>query len=470
MTVVLHADYTLFDGVLQPHLAVSVGDDGRVLAVGPARELSAPSDTGESSVVRLAGKALLPGFVNAHSHAFQRVLRGRTEYREPGHEDDDFWAWRAAMYDAATRLDPEQIEAVTTFAYAEMLRAGYTHVAEFHYVHHQPDGTPYADPLELSRRVVASARTAGIGMTLLPVAYQRGGPGTPASAKQRRFLHRDADAFANTLSGSRELADLGRCPVQVGMAAHSVRALDRSFLEEMAALGGVVHAHVNEQPKEIAQCLAEHGLRPIELLADVGLLSPQFVGVHATHIDEAEVRLLGESGAQVCVCPTTERNLGDGLPPLRDLVDAGVSLSIGSDSHANVDPFAEIAALENGERLRSGKRNVLAGVGPGGAVGGPLIAAGTRGGARACGLDAGRIHPGSRADLVSIDLESPRLVGSSVGAEGGHSLLAAMALSGSAELVQDVWVGGARVVNNGHHPGWREARAGFETVMRSLVS
>lgn len=464
MTRSLQADFTLLHGSLVRDVVVTMGSDGLIHAVQTAKE----ADAAGLSVERLAGGALLPGFVNAHSHAFQRVLRGRTEHRTPGRADDDFWSWREAMYAAANRMTPEQIEVVTRFAYLEMLRAGFTHVAEFHYLHHQPDGTPYEDRLELSRRVVEAARTAGIGLFLVPVAYQRGGPDTPASPRQRRFLHPTPDAFLRTLEDAQGLLSDGPLPVGLGFAAHSVRALERPYLEALAGIDTTAHAHINEQPREVEQCLAEHGQRPTELMADVGLLGPRFVGVHATHLSTTEIRLLGETGSTVCVCPTTERNLGDGLPPLSELVAAGAGVCVGTDSHAVIDPFAEIAALENGERLRAGRRNALAGEGPDHGVGKALLAAGTSGGATAVAARVGRICVGHRADLVAVDLSAPALAGTPVGEHGAASLRDAICLAGTASLVRDVWVGGRQVIRDGHHSGWDAALADYLEVVRSL--
>lgn len=463
----LQADHTLIDGALLPDIVVHI-DGGRIQAVGSAN----CADADGVPTRRLRGKVLLPGFVNGHSHAFQRVLRGRTEYAPAGTGDDDFWSWREAMYEAATRLRPEQIGAVTRFAYAEMLRAGFTHVAEFHYLHHQPDGTPYDDPLELTRRVLSAADDAGIGITLLRVAYQRGGPAVGAAPRQRRFVDANPESYASSLEASIALADrAAQRPVHVGIAAHSVRALDRDWLDALHVLAGsdgLLHAHISEQPKEIQLCLAEHGLRPVQLLGEVGLLGPNFVGVHATHLDASEIALLGATRSIACICPTTERNLGDGLPPLRPLIDAGVTTAIGSDSHAVIDPFAEMAALENGERLRTGRRNVLVG-GPNNEVARTLLDAGTLGGARACQLDAGAIREGLRADLVTVDIQSPQLAGLGAGQHGVSSLLAGLTLAGNASLVRDVWVGGRQVVDDGVHPGWESSLAAYTEVMLSLA-
>ncbi len=458
----LAPDLAFVDGALRRDVRVRVGADGLIEAVG-SPGLLPPA----GPVMRLPGKVLLPGFVNAHSHAFQRVLRGRTEYAERT-GGDDFWTWRAAMYGAANRLTPEEIEVVSRLAYIEMLRAGYTHVAEFHYLHHQPDGTPYAEPLELTRRVLAAAASAGIGITLLRVAYQRGGPGIPASFDQRRFVDPSPEAYAEALAATLALtAPQARRPVLAGIAAHSVRALDRTWLAALAALPApVLHAHVAEHPREIAECLAEHGLRPVQLLAELGMLSPRFVAVHATHLDPSEIALLGGAGAIACICPTTERNLGDGLPAVRDLLDAGARLAIGSDSHAVIDPFAEIAALENGERLRTGRRNVLVGgSGRHAGIATTLLTAGSDGGRAASGLPPAGIRRGARADLVTVDLSSPQLAGVGVGAHGDPSLLAALALAGNASMVRDVWVGGTEVVRDGHHAGWESALRAYEVLV-----
>lgn len=442
MTTLL-ADWTWLDGTLHRDLAVTI-QGGVVTAVGPPA----------GPVQRLPGRVLLPGFVNAHSHAFQRVLRGRVEAA-----GGSFWGWRDAMYRAVDRLTPDLLEAATRFAFVEMVAAGWTHVVEFHYVHHQAGGTPYDDPAELSRRVLAAAEFAGIGITLLPVAYQRGGAGVPAAGGQLRFLH-TADAFARLVE---ELRGEEREGVRVGFAAHSVRAVDRAFLAELVRLPAeVVHAHVSEQPREIRECLAEHGRRPIELLADVGLLGSRFTGVHATHLGDGEAELLGETGSAVCVCPTTERNLGDGLPDLGALLAAGVPLSLGTDSHARIDPFAEARALEDGERLRSGKRVVLA---AGGTTAAAVLAAATTGGARCAGVPGGRLVVGAPADLVAVALDEASCAGTE---DDPDALAGALLLTASPRDVTDVWVRGRRVVADRRHARMAEAAAGFRSAVATI--
>jgi formimidoylglutamate deiminase len=455
------ADATWIDGRLVRDAIVTVGDDGRIATVGVGL------DVGEQTVERLRGRVLLPGFVNAHSHSFQRLIRGRTE-AHPGDRADDFWGWRDAMYHAVEHLDPEGVERIARMAFVEMAMAGWTHVVEFHYVHHQGGGRPYADRNELARRVLAAAEFAGIGITLLRVAYQRGGAGVPPSRGQLRFVDTQED-FVRAFEDLRGVKSTGPRPVNVGIAAHSVRALDRDYLRALASLAplGPVHAHVSEQPREIEECLAEHGMRPVELLADVGLLSPRFTAVHATHLGPGEAELLGESGSNACICPTTERNLGDGLPDLSALIDAGVTLCLGSDSQARIDPFAELRALEDGERLRTGRRVVLAGEG---GTARAVFRAAMSGGARSAGLDAGRIEVGARADLVTVRVDEPAFAGTSMGPGSEEALAEALVLGGSPGLVEDVWVGGRRIVQGGRHPYLDEAVRGYEQVVAHVFS
>lgn len=469
MARALQADLTLVDGQLVPGVVVRVGRDGRLESVDEVGTKTLPHEgpPDRAPVQRLRGKALLPGFVNAHSHAFQRLLRGRTEYRAHGRDGDDFWSWRQAMYRASEVLDPDDMEAVCRFAFLEMKLAGFTHVVEFHYLHHGPRGVRYADPIEMSRRVLAAADFAGIGITLLRVAYQRGGPGQMPSPEQLRFVDRDPERYFESLEATAADCRDSRCrPVRVGIAAHSVRALDADYLRALGAGsdGRRVHAHASEQPLEIEQCLAETGRRPVELLADCGLLNERFSAVHVTHLGPGEASLLGEAGATAVICPTTERNLGDGLPNLPDLIEAGVSLAVGTDSHARIDPFAEMRQLEDGERLRTGRRNVLASA-AGETVAPTLLAAAASGGARAAGLDAGRIEAGRRADLVAVDLEDPSLGGLIGTPNAEAAVLAALILGGHTRLVTDVWVGGRHEVRAGECLRWKQAAQAYGAVV-----
>jgi formimidoylglutamate deiminase len=478
----IQADLTLIDGELRPGVIVRIGRDGTIESVDQPEvvrdrpDLPAVSPSFEQSgragpsVKRLRGRILLPGFVNAHSHAFQRLLRGRTEHRAHGATGDDFWSWREAMYRVTEALSPEDVEAVSRFAFLEMKLAGFTHVVEFHYLHHQPGGRPYDDPAELARRVLAGAEVAGIGVTLLRVAYQRGGAGQPPTPPQLRFVDRDIDAYARHLEATEAaVAELDEGIFSCGIAAHSVRALDRRYLEGLGALAGgrVVHAHVAEQPRELEECLAEHGMGPTELLEACGLLGPRFTAVHATHLPPGAAERLGRAGSGACICPTTERNLGDGLPNLSALRAAGVSLSVGTDSHARIDPFAELRMLEDGERLRTLRRNVLTD-GPGGLVAPTLFAAATSGGARAAGLGSWGIKEGSRADLVSLRMDDPALAGIACTDDAARTLFSALAMGGHPRLVSDVWVAGRHEVQDGECLRWEQACEDYVQVVRKV--
>ncbi|MDP2312171.1 MAG: formimidoylglutamate deiminase [Pseudomonadota bacterium] len=438
----------LYSGcALHPALAVQIAGD-RVGRVVPAAQLPAGA-----VVERLPGRALLPGFVNAHSHAFQRGLRGHVQYASgpgptsaPGPSGggssrpafaDSFWTWRDRMYRLANALDPDGVEAVSALAFLEMARAGFTTVGEFHYLHHAPDGARYADPDELALRVVAAAETVGIRIVLLRVAYARAGAGLDPNPLQRRFYDRGPDDVLAALARLRARG------VAVGLAPHSVRACPADWLTALAAFDGPVHAHVDEQPAEIAASLHEHGRRPLQVFADAGLLGPRFTAVHLTHPDDDELALLRAAGGRVCVCPTTELDLGDGLFPLDRA--AGIELCIGSDSHALIDPFTELRSIEWHARAATGRRNVMGPFEHPDGSANALLHAGTRGGALALGVDAGTLAPGTLADLVAVDIADVAL--------RGARLLPALVFSGHPGLVTDVWVGGRRIVAGRHHLG-----------------
>jgi formimidoylglutamate deiminase len=383
----------------------------RVVGVGPASD-------GE----RLVGRAIAPGFVNAHSHAFQRGLRGRVERRAPDHLEDDFWSWRERMYALAESLDPASIREASERCFREMLSAGYTSVAEFHYVHHRPDGKPYGQPNALAEAVAEAAQQAGIRLLLLPVAYARGG--IP------RFRDAGVDDFLERVDALRGWAK-GRDLVQVGVAAHSVRAVPRAWLErigEYARRNGMpLHVHADEQPREIEECRDEHGMRPVELLAETGFLGRRTTVVHATHADERELGLLAERGSSVCACPTTEGNLGDGFLPAQSILRLGIGLQIGSDSHVRIDPFEELREIETGARRLSGRRNVL--VQPGEDSPTPwLLAAGW-------GRDS--LETGGPADFVEIDLEHPEVA-------DVEDLPSALVFGAGSGVVVATWSGGRR--------------------------
>ncbi|WP_225408765.1 formimidoylglutamate deiminase [Stigmatella hybrida] len=457
-TTVYQPDLLYVRGRLQEGGALRVGADGRILEPG------GPLPEG-ARLVRLPGRALLPGLVNGHSHAFQRLIRGRTEYVAEGHGSDDFWSWREAMYRAAEALTPEEVYTASRQAFLEMVLSGITAVGEFHYLHHQPDGTPYEDRNELARAVIRAARDVGLRIVLLRVGYARAGFRVPENPRQRRFIEPDVDMF---LAAVAELARAtrGDPAVTVGLAPHSVRAVPKEWLTVLAGVRTdmPVHMHVAEQPREVEVCLAEHGRRPVELLEELGVLETRFTAVHAVHVTEDEARMLGEVSAGVCACPSTERNLGDGIIPADMLAAQGVRLSLGSDSQALVDLLDEARQLEGHLRLRRLRRAVMD---PGGGavdgLGVRLLELATVNGAKSLGLPTGTLDPGTPADFFTVDLNHPSLVGASPA-----SLLSGIVLGTDKAAVRDVAVDGKLVVRDGLHPRAEETGRAFHTLARRL--
>ncbi|HYH30588.1 MAG TPA: formimidoylglutamate deiminase [Pseudonocardia sp.] len=399
-----------------------VVDGGRI---GDVREEAAsPGD------VHLPG-LVLPGFADAHGHAFHRALRGRTHDR-----GGTFWTWRERMYAVAARLDPDRYLALARATYAELALGGVTCVGEFHYLHHAPGGRPYADPNAMGRALVQAAADAGVRLTLLDTCYLAGGLDAdghaPLDEVQRRFSDGDAEAWAA------RVADLTDGPaVRVGAAVHSVRAVPAAQLPRVvaAAAGRPLHVHLSEQPAENAACLAHHGCTPAALLAEHGVLGPATTAVHATHLTDADIALLGTSRTTVCACPSTEADLADGTGPFRALQAAGSPLALGSDQHVAADLPAEARLAEAHERLASGERGRLAPA--------ALVEALTAAGHTALGWpDAGRIAAGHRADLVAVALDRPR----TAGADPAQAVLVA-----GAEDVHTVVVDGRVVVRDGRH-------------------
>lgn len=416
---------------LRRGLAVELAD-GRIARVLPASD--APADA-----ERLPGLALLPGFANGHSHAFQRDIRGVVERVDPARPEDDFWTWREAMYAAAGSHDPDSMHDVARRAFRQMRRAGYTAVGEFHYVQHRPDGTFYDDPNAMAKAVCTAAEAEGLRIVLLLVAYERGGHARPLADGQRRFVDPTVASYLARLDALAAWAS-DRPLVTVGAAPHSMRACSRAWLEAIAArtraLGLPLHVHASEQPREVEESLAEHGLRPVALLGAAGALGPLTTIVHGTHVDAAEIALLAAAESTVCVCPTTEANLGDGYAPVRALFEAGVPMSIGSDSNTIIDPLVEARELEHIARRTALRRNVL--VRPG--EDGParvLLDVLWDFGARSLGLPEPRIAAGAPADLVALDLGDDEIAG-----VADEHLAAALVFAGSARLVRRTWVAG----------------------------
>jgi formimidoylglutamate deiminase len=439
--------WVVLDGVAQlvrqPRIRFD-RESGQILAItGPDSQPDSqdpPSD--EPELLHDLGHALLiPGMVNAHSHAFQRAIRGAT-HTLGLNSPSSFWSWRAAMYEVANTLDPQGVYDHTRACFAEMLGRGITCVGEFHYLHHAPDGVPYADPNELSRQVIRAADDVGVRLSLLEVYYSRSGSGSEATGplpEQRRFCDGSTDAYLARVDQLRESAS---AMLQIGVAPHSVRAVGADELARLAAYANAhalpIHAHVSEQPLENQQCQAEHGRTPLQVFADAGCLARRhaFTAVHAIHVTDADLQLLRDH--QVCACPTTEADLGDGIIPATSWREHGATLSLGSDSNAVIDLVQEARLLEMHERLRLQARLCLRD--DQGRVAPVLLAAATTGGAQALGRpELGRLAVGSPFDAVAIDLDHPTLRG-----VADHLTLDALLLAGTAEPISQVWVAGRR--------------------------
>jgi formiminoglutamate deiminase len=413
---VYHADHAWVNGAVVRNIGIEVLD-GRFTAL----------DAGEPDV-HLPG-LVLPGFANTHSHAFHRALRGRTHG-----ERGSFWTWRNLMYDVAARLDPDSYFELARAVYGEMALAGITAVGEFHYLHHGPDGRRYDNPNAMGDALLAAAREAGIRITLLDALYLTATvDGAPLEGVQRRFGDRDFDAWATRVEALKSAAH-----ARIGAAIHSVRAVPAGFLPGMTGRGPL-HVHLSEQRAENEQCLAAYGCTPAELLNRHGVLGTETTAVHATHLTDADVKTL--SGTGVCFCPTTERDLADGIGPARALADAGSPLSLGSDSHAVIDPFEEARGLEMNERLATERRGHFSA--------GELLAAATNHAALGW-TDAGTIAVGRRADLVAVSLDSPR----TAGVDPAGAIFAATAAD-----VTHVVADGRMIVDGGRHTGFDVPRA-----------
>ena len=377
---------------------------------------------------RLSG-ITIPGLVNAHSHAFHRALRGRTHS-----EGGDFWTWRDLMFRVAERLDPDNYYELALATFVEMALAGITAVGEFHYVHHQADGTPYDERNAMGDAVIRAASDAGIRMTFLDTCYFRGGLRTlQVEGVQRRFSDGDVAGWIERVSS----LDAGEA--NVGGAIHSVRAVDPSAMEEIAAWARdaavPLHMHASEQKAENEECQAVFGMSPIEVAAQHGVLGPQTTIVHGTHVSPLDVELLATSRTGVCMCPTTERDLADGVGPGSAFAGASIPLSLGSDGHTTIDLFEEARALEMDERLVTGRRGIFNPM--------TLMTAATRGGAHSLGWNTGALEEGLLCDLVVLDATSPRLAT----ADDARGVV----FCASAADVTDVIVGGRRVVSDRHH-------------------
>ena len=443
-----------------------IGADGSLTGVA--------AGTKPDGVPRAAGP-VLPGMPNLHSHAFQRAMAGLAERAGPraGASEDSFWTWREVMYGFLGSLDPDQVEAIAAQLYVEMLKAGYTAVGEFHYLHHGPDGQPYDDVAEMSRRIVAAASETGIGLTHLPVLYGYGGfGGQSAGEGQRRFLNDPARLLEIATAIEK---DHRGGQVRVGIAPHSLRAVTPESLGE--GIAGItalapdapIHLHIAEQEKEVRDCIDWCGRRPMEWLLDEVEVDPRWCLVHATHMTEAETAGLAASGAVAGLCPTTEANLGDGLFPAPGYLAQKGVFGIGSDSHISVSPIEELRWLEYGQRLIERQRNVLAVGREEASVGAFLYKRALAGGAQSLGRPIGRLAGGCRADLLVLDPETPALAPLLAQAEGDR-LLDALVFAGNVNPLRDVMVGGQWVVQEGRHRREKAVLKRYQAALAVLAS
>jgi formiminoglutamate deiminase len=426
---IYHSDLAVIEGVVRERVTIVV-DDGRFGAI-------TCDDHPPAASVRLRGLTM-PSMANAHSHAFHRALRGRVQTG-----GGSFWTWREVMYAAVERLDPDSYFRLARATFAEMALAGYGVVGEFHYLHHPPDGGRYADPNAMGAALLAAADEAGIRITLLDTLYLHGGIGRDASYRspegaQVRFGDGSVDAWMERVE-----VLVSSTTQRIGAAVHSVRAVDRPAVRQVAVWAAgreaPLHTHVSEQPAENEECLAAHGLTPTGVLNEAGAVGRDFTAVHATHVTDRDIGILGSARATACFCPTTERDLGDGIGPSRALAEAGAAIALGSDSQAVIDPFEETRALELNDRLDSGER--------GRHPTQRLVAMATLAGHRSLGWDdAGMIATGCRADLVTVSLDSVRTAGASPDVALETALFAATAAD-----VRDVIVDGVPIVAEGRH-------------------
>lgn len=433
-----------------------------VISVDPSGDIVdiAPDDV--VSTARLVNGAAIPGMPNVHSHAFQRAMAGQAEHRASN--QDSFWSWREAMYRHAGRMTPEVLNAVAAQLYSDMLKAGYTSVCEFHYLHNQPNGAPYDDPTVMCQAVIDAATSAGIGLTLMPTLYQTSAfGGAPATERQRQFALA-TDAFLKLHDRLRASAHSAQ--LEIGVALHSLRAVPPQSLSEVLALtreAKTIHIHIAEQAREVDDALRVLERRPIEWLLANGHVDDRWCLVHATHATAEELAGVAAAKAVIALCPTTEANLGDGIFPMQTWLEVGGAFAIGSDSHISISPCEELRWLEYQARLARRQRNVLATeLSP--STGGTLWRKACEGGARASGRYIGALEVGARADIVVLDLNAPLFCGRS-----DDAIIDTFVFAGGSEAVRDVMVGGRWLVQERKHYAETAVSAGYKRAMAKLV-
>lgn len=482
-------DLIFTNGRFERGRALVCDASGAIVRVVPVEELS------DEKRVRLSSRAMLPGMVNAHSHAFQRVLRGRTEYRTS--ERDSFWTWREMMYSAATRLTPADVFDASRMAFLEMALGGITAVGEFHYLHHAPDGTSYEDPNLLAKEVIRAANEVGLRIALLRVAYARSGFNVEPNPQQARFIESDPETYLKNLELLCSAVNRGSSPTVregvteinnapdawVGVAPHSVRAVPLDHLKAVIAYANdqklKIHMHVAEQPAEVSACIEEYRRTPVALLETEGLLSNQFTAVHAIYATPKAIAAFAKTGATICACPTTERNLGDGVVPAQDYMNHDVAICLGTDSHAQIDLLEDARELEYHLRLQKLERAVLAGkphvredvparlqknrTPADGGISALLFDCATINGARSIGAPDGSLEAGKPADFFTVDLDDPSIAGAS-----RDDLLTSIVFTASRAAIREVIVGGKPIVSEGRHLIQEEVVERFGELQKRL--
>lgn len=469
MTTLYRPELLYRDGEFVSGAGLLVSDAGLIL-----QDAEGGLSADAVRVVEMPGKALLPGFVNAHSHSFQRLIRGRAESRAGSGRD--FWSWRGTMYRAAKGLQPQDLFDAARMAFLEMALAGITTVGEFHYLHNDADGRPYEDPNLLAKQVIAAARSVGLRIVLLRVAYLRSGydhptnedlsVGTPVERDpgQVRFFETGETFLKNMDALMRDCS--GEAEVGFGVAPHSVRAVPLPELKKIAEWNRdaklPLHMHVSEQAAENEACVREHGMTPVSLFERERILSPEFTAVHAIHVTEAELKALGEAGASVCACPTTERNLGDGVFGADRAMAAGVRVALGTDSQAQIDPMEDARELEYHLRLIQQKRGILDGINdvP---IARRLLECATVNGGRAMGLSGGELKAGMAADFFTVGLKDAAIAGHSA-----EDLLPLLVFALRPAAMRDVVVRGRMIVRDGRHEVGEEIVSRYEELHRRV--
>lgn len=434
---------------------------GKSILADDAGKIALPDE--QAAHIDLAGKALLPGFVNAHSHSFQRLIRGQAESRAVSGKD--FWSWRNTMYHAAAQLSPEDVYDVARMCFLEMVRAGITTVGEFHYVHNAPDGTPYDDPNLLARQVIAAAQSVGLRIVLLRSAYLRAGFELPPDPGQRRF-YETGEAFLENFAALRNSYPADSAEVSFGMAPHSIRAVPLAELHSIVSLARThslpVHMHVAEQRRENLECEREYDVTSVELLAREGMLDERFVAVHAIHLSSREIAALAEAHTIVCSCPTTERNLGDGIVPVDALMKLGVRHAFGTDSQAQIDPLEDARELDYHLRLSQEQRALLDQI-DSQPIADRLLQCATAHGAQALGVHTGSLQPGEYADMISVALDDISIAGHSP-----ESLLPMLVFGANRTAIRDVIVNGKLILQDGRHPLEEEIVRKYQELYRRV--